>query len=114
MTGRPAKAEQPGQRQRQPRARDRLAAVVSPELFALVEQYVREVALEVTQAEIARAAFRRPSWYSVEEAARRLGISPAAVRMRATRGRLETRRQGRRLYVAAASVDELEPAGGRC
>jgi hypothetical protein len=29
------------------------------------------------------------------------------VRMRASRGRLATRRHGRRVYVAAASVDEL-------
>jgi hypothetical protein len=29
------------------------------------------------------------------------------VRMRASRGRLATRRQGRRVYVSVASVDEL-------
>jgi excisionase family DNA binding protein len=46
-------------------------------------------------------------WLTVPEAAERLGCSADAVRMRCSRGRLEHRRQGRRLYVSAASVDEL-------
>lgn len=46
-------------------------------------------------------------WLTVQEAAERLGCSPDAIRMRCSRGRLEHRRQGRRLYVSAASVDQL-------
>ena len=46
-------------------------------------------------------------WLTLAQAADRLGCSPDAVRMRVKRGRLDHRRQGRRLYVSAASVDEL-------
>ena len=46
-------------------------------------------------------------WLTVEQAAERLACSPDAVRMRCSRGRLEHRRQGRRLYVSAESVDRL-------
>ena len=46
-------------------------------------------------------------WLTVAEAARRLGCTADAIRMRCSRGRLEHRRQGRRLYVSAASVDQL-------
>lgn len=47
-------------------------------------------------------------WLTLAEAAERLGCSPAAARMRAARGRLVTRRQGRRVYVSADSLDRLE------
>jgi excisionase family DNA binding protein len=47
------------------------------------------------------------SWYTIAEAADRLGCSTDAVRMRAKRGRLVTRRQGRTVYVSAASVEDL-------
>lgn len=90
-------------------AHARLARLIGPDALRLVDQYLREVAAEVAQAELAKASLQRPAWYSIDEAARRLEISPAAVRMRARRGRLAVRRQGRRLYVSAASVDELEP-----
>lgn len=89
-------------------ARTRLERIVSGDVLRLVDEYVREIALDVVRAEVARAALNRPAWYTLEEAARRLGISPDAARMRAKRGRLKTRRQGRRLYVSASSVDELE------
>lgn len=46
-------------------------------------------------------------WLTVSEAAELLGCSTDAIRMRCSRGRLEHRRQGRRLYVSAASVDQL-------
>jgi excisionase family DNA binding protein len=46
-------------------------------------------------------------WLTLAEAAERLGCSPDAVRMRARRGRLEHRYQGRRLYVSADAVDRL-------
>jgi excisionase family DNA binding protein len=44
----------------------------------------------------------------LEEAAERLGCTPDAVRMRVKRGRLDHRRQGRRVYVSAMSVDGLQ------
>lgn len=94
-------------------ARARLGRIVGPELLALLDVYVREVAGEAARGELANAAVGKPSWYTVAEAARRLGIGPAAVRMRARRGRLVTRRQGRRLYVSAASVDGLDLTANR-
>jgi excisionase family DNA binding protein len=48
-----------------------------------------------------------PKWLTVAQAAERLACTPDAVRMRCSRGRLEHRRQGRRLYVSAESVDRL-------
>ncbi len=48
-----------------------------------------------------------PRWLTLEQAAARLGCSPDAVRMRVRRGRLESKRQGRRLYVSAEAVDAL-------
>jgi excisionase family DNA binding protein len=42
---------------------------------------------------------RLKAWYTLDEAGERLGCTRDAVRMRVNRGRLEARRQGRRLYV---------------
>lgn len=85
--------------------RERLAAVLAPDLLdALNELVADRVAAELARLDANRD---RPSWLTLEQAAKRLGCTPAAVRMRASRGRLQTRHQGRRLYVSAASVDEL-------
>jgi excisionase family DNA binding protein len=65
--------------------------VVREELDGLVEKRLAE----------------RKRWLTLAEAAERLGCTPDAVRMRARRGRLEYRYQGRRLYVSADSVDRL-------
>jgi excisionase family DNA binding protein len=67
----------------------------------LVEQ---ELSHRLDQLEL---DLRRPRWLTLEQAAARLGCSVGAVRMRARRGRLECRYQGRRMYVSAADVDEL-------
>ena len=90
-------------------ARARVAPLLSSDLLDLVDAYVREVAVETMRAELARATVdsRRREWYTVKEAARRLGISDDAVRMRARRNRLTFRHQGRTLYIAARSVDDL-------
>jgi hypothetical protein len=89
--------------------RDRVAPLLSDEVFELVDAFVREVAVETVRAEFARATMdtRRREWYTVKEAAQRLGISEDAVRMRARRKRLVSRHQGRTLYVAAMSVDDI-------
>jgi excisionase family DNA binding protein len=87
--------------------RDRLAAVLSPDLLDALEALVAErVAYELARLDTARSSAR---WLTLDQAAERLGCTAAAVRMRAARGRLTTRRHGRRLYVSAASVDELAP-----
>lgn len=86
--------------------RDRLAAVLAPELVEAFEALVVErVADELARLEALRN--NGPRWLTLAQAAERLGCSSAAVRMRASRGRLETRRHGRRLYVSAASVAVL-------
>jgi excisionase family DNA binding protein len=84
--------------------RNRLAAVLAPDLVDALEELVAErVAAELA----ARPDPSASTWLTLDQAAERLGCSRDAVRMRATRGRLETRRHGRRLYVSAASVVEL-------
>jgi excisionase family DNA binding protein len=87
-------------------ARDRLALVLAPELVDVLEELITE-RVAAALATIAPAESREARWLTVEQAAERLGCSPDAVRMRVRRGRLEHRRQGRRLYVAADSVDRL-------
>jgi len=85
--------------------RDRLEAVFAPELLAALEQIVDE-RVAAALAETAPAG-DGPRWLTLEQAAERLACSPDAVRMRAKRGRLESRRHGRRVYVSRASVDGL-------
>lgn len=83
-----------------------LLRALSPELVAAIDQLVAErVDVAVTDA----LADRRngAAWLTLEQAAERLGSTADAVRMRVKRGRLEGRRQGRRLYVSAASVERL-------
>ena len=86
-------------------ARQRLESVLAPDVLDALEQLVHER----VQAELADAAAAKNAraWLTLEEAGERLGCSPDAVRMRVKRGRLESRRQGRRVYVSAASVDRL-------
>ena len=83
--------------------RDRLAAVLAPELVEALEELVAER----VASELARIESSGPDWLTFEQAGERLGCSPEAVRMRATRGRLERRHHGRRVYVSAASVATL-------
>ena len=86
--------------------RERLAAVLAAEVIDALDDLVAErVAAELAGLDAGRDS--GPRWLTLEQAAERLGITPAAARMRASRGRLQTRRHGRRVYVSAASVDEL-------
>jgi excisionase family DNA binding protein len=72
-------------------------------LRPLVVDVIREEVAE----QIRERLSERKSWLTLAEAAELLGCSPDAVRMRARRGRLEHRYQGRRLYVSAEAVDRL-------
>ncbi len=65
------------------------------------------VADEVAARLASAPANGRRRWLTLDEAGERLGVSADAVRMRVRRGRLESRRQGRRLYVSADSVERL-------
>jgi excisionase family DNA binding protein len=79
---------------------DELASQLAahPRIEALVQERVAEA--------IAHREPRR-AWLTLTEAAELLGCSPNAVRMRVNRGRLESRRHGRRVYVSVASIDRL-------
>jgi excisionase family DNA binding protein len=86
-------------------ARDRLAGVLAPEVLEALEQLVDERVTE-RLAEL-HGSGDAPPWMTLDQAAERLGCTTDAVRMRVKRGRLDARRQGRRLYVSLASVDRL-------
>jgi hypothetical protein len=85
--------------------RDRLTAVLAPDLLNALDELVAEhVATELARRDTSRHG---PGWLTLDQAAERLGCSRDAARMRAKRGRLETRHHGRRVYVSAASVASL-------
>jgi excisionase family DNA binding protein len=87
-----------------------LDALLGPELVAAIEQLVDE---RVARAVAALQVPHPPTpWLTVPQAAVLLGCTPDAVRMRIRRGRLVTRRQGRRVYVARASVVQLDETSG--
>ena len=81
-----------------------LGATFSPDLIAALEQLVDR---RVASAMAAVPARDGAPWLTLEQAAVRLDCSTDAVRMRVKRGRLESRRQGRRLYVSRDSVDGI-------
>jgi excisionase family DNA binding protein len=83
----------------------RLELELRDELFEAISERAAAIVLERLDRD--RAVQKGVRWLTLAQAAERLGCSPDAVRMRVRRGRLEHRRQGRRLYVSAASVDEL-------
>lgn len=72
---------------------------------ALVE-VIRALVIEELEVRLPTQADPKP-WLTPIEAGERLGCTPEAIRRRANRGRLETRYQGRRMYVSAESVDRL-------
>lgn len=84
--------------------RDRLAAVLSPDVLDALRRLSPSALPPSLRARPDPSAAR---WLTLDQAAERLGCSRNAVRMRCRRGRLETRRQGRRLYISAAAVAEL-------
>jgi excisionase family DNA binding protein len=83
-------------------ARAKLEALLSPDLLVALDEYVRDL-VDERLADQTVASMGR-DWYTLEEAARLLGCSYGAARMRARRGRLEVRRQGRTVLVSARSL----------
>ena len=79
---------------------------MTPEAFAELVAELSELRERVEELERREVTPPR-KWLTLAEAADRLGCTPDAMRMRARRGRLEYRRQGRRIYVRAESVDNL-------
>ena len=70
----------------------------------LVEAFVDE---RVASTVAAPTTPDGPKWLTYEQAAQVEGCSVDAVRMRAARGRYQTRHVGRRVYVARESVDPI-------
>ena len=83
-----------------------LLAAFSPEVASAIEELIEER----VRAELRSTASdpARRDWLTYTEAGERLGCSPDAVRMQVKRGRLTSRRIGRRVYVSAASVEGLD------
>jgi len=84
-----------------------LGAMFSPDVVAALQGLVdRRVAAAMAAVQAESGSGAAP-WLTLDQAAERLGCSPDAVRMRVKRGRLESRREGRRVYVSRESVDGL-------
>ena len=86
-----------------------LSSVLAEALRLLIRELVDQEFHE--QLAVLKAALPARDWLTLTEAGDLLGCSPDAVRMRARRGRLNCRHQGRRLYVSAASVEALGRVG---
>jgi excisionase family DNA binding protein len=90
--------------------RAQLEMVLAPAVVDLLEELVAErVRVELAERD-AHANANGSTWLTLEQAGEQLGCSADAVRMRVKRGRLESRRQGRRVYVSAESVERLSCA----
>jgi excisionase family DNA binding protein len=80
---------------------------VTPVEAALAE-FIRAIVREELDLRLANVtAGPERAWLTVGEAAEQLACSTDAVRMRVRRGRLKGRKQGRRLYVSADSIQRL-------
>lgn len=91
---------------REPSAREALLRSLSPELVAAIEQLVTERVDAVVSDALSEHG-NGAAWLTLEQAGSLLGCSADAVRMRVKRGRLESSRQGRRVYVSRESLDRL-------
>ena len=84
-----------------------LGAMFSADVVAALESLVDRRVAEALGAVREETGSGAARWLTLDQAAERLGCSADAVRMRVKRGRLEHRRQGRRLYVSTEGVDRL-------
>lgn len=83
--------------------RGRLAQVLHPELLDRIDAYIDErVAGAVDALQHTNGHGR---WVTLEVAASLTGCSADAMRMRVSRGRYRSRRDGSRVYVLRADVD---------
>jgi hypothetical protein len=80
-------------------ARRQLLDLLSPELVAALEEHVREVVAQAIREERTREPKRE--WLTLAEAAEQYHCTQDAMRMRAKRGSVDSRKQGRRLYIRA-------------
>jgi hypothetical protein len=75
-------------------------------------RFLRPIVIELVDERIEelREGRSEKQWLTLTEAAQQLGCTADAVRMRARRGRINRRYQGRRLYVSGEDVRELRRA----
>lgn len=92
---------------RAPTAVHRLEALLAPGVVHALQDLVDERVRAELGSNAARGAGLARRWLTIPEAALALGCSPDAIRMRVARGRLEHRRQGRRVYISAAAINDL-------
>jgi excisionase family DNA binding protein len=89
-------------------ARDRLAAVLAPDVLAALEELVSE--------QVAQAFGEVPAgspWLSIEAAAERAGVSARTLERAIKSGRLRTSTVGRRRLVHADELDGYVRGDGR-
>ena len=84
---------------------DVLARALAPDLLDALEQLIDERVAAALDAHDGDEY--QPRWLTCGEAAKLLGCSVDAVRMRVKRGRLVSRRQGRRVYISRDSIERL-------
>lgn len=89
---------------RRPSPGELLELVFSPQLLELLDEHVREVAVEATRKALLRQEL---GWLTVKEAARREGVSARAIQKRVERGTVVSRRQGKLIYVRADNVRDV-------
>ena len=79
------------------RGRDLLERLLSDDALAALDEHVREIVIDTIREECART--ERGEWVPLAVGAARLGCTADALRMRVKRKTIESRRQGRRVYV---------------
>jgi hypothetical protein len=83
---------------------DLLEHLLSAEVLAALDEHVREIVDERLREERARQPRRH--WLTLEEGAIEYGCTRNALRMRADRGTVESRKVGRLIYVRPPGADD--------
>jgi hypothetical protein len=84
--------------------RELLERLLSPDVLDALDEYVREIVDEAIREERARQP--RREWLPLAEAAIEYGCKVNALRMRADRGKVESKKIGRLVYVRAPGADD--------
>lgn len=91
--------------------RDRLLAVLAPELVEAIDQLVEERVRE--QLDSTGTASTSSPWLALEEAASYLRVSPRTLERRIAKGRIRSTTIGRRRLLHRDDLDELAKAATR-
>ena len=90
-------------------ARDRLAAVLAPDVVAALEELVTE---QVAEAAAAAGNGDRSPWLSVRDAAGYLGVSERTLNREIARGRVRSETVGRRRILHRDELDNYMKGDG--